>query len=56
MGDLTQEVDGVYAPRTGDTVDVSFEHAPSALGAITSPMAGHDASISSLVKVITKVR
>jgi hypothetical protein len=56
MGDLTQEVDGVYAPRTGDKVDVSFDHAPSALEAITSPIAGHDAVVASLVKVVTKAR
>jgi hypothetical protein len=56
MGNLTQEVDGVYAPSTGDSVDVSFDHAPSTLEAITSPIASHDANVAALVKVVTKAR
>jgi hypothetical protein len=56
MGDVTQEVDGVYAPSTGDSVDVSFDRSPSALEALTSPIAAHDSSIASLVKVVTKAR
>ena len=56
MGNLTQEVDGAYAPRDGDVVDVSFERTPSALAALASPIGSRDLVLSQAVRVVTRAR
>ncbi len=56
MGNLTQEVDGAYAPKDGDAVDVSFERTPSALAALASPIGSRDAVLSQAVRVVTRAR
>jgi hypothetical protein len=56
MGNVTQEVDGVYTPREGDVVDVSFEKTKSALAGLASPIGSRDAVLSSAVRVVTRAR
>ncbi len=56
MGNLTQEVDGAYAPKDGDAVDVSFARTPSALAALASPIGSRDAVLSQAVRVVTRAR
>jgi len=56
MGNVTQEVDGAYTPKSGDAVDVSFERTPSALAALSSPIAARDAVLADAVRVVTRAR
>jgi len=55
IGNITQEVGGYYAPSNGDEVDVSFAKLPSALGAMTKPLAGRSTvvNVNESVSVLT---
>jgi hypothetical protein len=54
IGHVTQEIGGEYAPTDGEEVDVSFTELPSALGALTSPLAGRSAETTpARVSVVT---
>lgn len=56
IGNITQEVGGHYAPSNGDEVDVSFAKLPSALGAMTKPLAGRSTviNVDETVRVLTR--
>ncbi len=54
IGKITQEVGNQYAPRPGETVDVSFKKLPSAIGSLMKPLAGRIASDSAEVRVVTR--
>lgn len=56
IGNITQEVGGYYAPKSGDEVDVSFKRMPSRLAPVASPLAGRLTTMSDEladVKVLT---
>ena len=55
IGNVTQEVNGAYAPALGDEVDVSFEGIPSNLHVLT-PLAGRTVASDLAVRVVTLAR
>ncbi len=58
IGNVTQEVGGYYAPKSGDVVDVSFEALPNKWNTLAAPLAGRtDTSATSIpVRVLTPAR
>jgi hypothetical protein len=55
IGNITQEVGGQYAPKSGDAVDISFASLPSALKMLANPLAGRPVVESdAAVRVLTR--